>query len=106
MWSRPGPVRRRSFEELLGKLRIERTTAPPGEARPATDSSAARAIPREARLCLRGRMRASVMRRQDLEVFDLPAAVGPLVFDTQIGELDVVVENGQVVGVRPLVDFL
>jgi hypothetical protein len=43
---------------------------------------------------------------QDLEIFDLTATVGPLVLDTEIRELDMIVDDGQGVHVCPLVDFL
>ena len=48
----------------------------------------------------------SVMGRQDLHVFDIAAAVGPLVLDAEIRELDMIGDDRQVVGVRPLVDLL
>jgi hypothetical protein len=51
-------------------------------------------------------MGAPVMRRQDPEALDLPATVGPLVFDAEIGELDMIVDDGQAVRVRPLVDLI
>src|SRR5690242_15985853 len=45
------------------------------------------------------------MERCDLDVLDVTAAVGPLVFKAQIWKVDVTVEERQVVLVRPLLDF-
>jgi hypothetical protein len=45
------------------------------------------------------------MRRDHLNVFDLPFTVGALVLDSDIGEMDVSVDNGQVVASSPLCDL-
>ena len=50
-------------------------------------------------------MRASVVERCDLDVLDVPPAVGPLVFKAQIRKVDVTVEERQIVLVRPLLDL-
>ena len=50
-------------------------------------------------------MGAPVMKRCDLDVLDVAAAVGPLVFKAQIGKVDVPVEERQIVLVRPLLDL-
>jgi len=50
-------------------------------------------------------MRAPVVERCDLDVLDVPPAVGPLVFKAQIRKVDVAVEERQVVLMRPLFDL-
>jgi hypothetical protein len=47
-------------------------------------------------------MSASIVRSDDLEVFDLPAAITVLVLDADIGKLDVLVLVRQPVRHRPL----
>ena len=46
-------------------------------------------------------MSASIVRSDDLEVFDLPATIPVLVFDADIGKLDVLVLVRQPVRQRP-----
>ena len=51
-------------------------------------------------------MRTSVVLRDHLDVVVGPAAVGLLIFDTEIGEVELVVEVGQVALEGPVADFL
>src|SRR4029079_3145511 len=73
--------------------------------RSVTDSPTPCAIARESGSCLGRGMRASVVERCDLDVLDVPPAVGPLVFKAQIGKVDVAVEERQIVLMRPLFDL-
>jgi hypothetical protein len=45
------------------------------------------------------------MRCDDLDVLDLPLAVGPLVLDADVREVDLVVDDGQIMLTRPFGDF-
>jgi hypothetical protein len=47
----------------------------------------------------------AVVERCHLDIFDIAATVGPLVLQAKIGKVDVAVEEGQVVLLRPLLDF-
>jgi hypothetical protein len=46
-------------------------------------------------------MGAAIVRRDDLDVLALPAAIWLLVLDADVGEVDLVIEVRQVVFVRP-----
>ena len=46
-------------------------------------------------------MRASIVRRHDLDVLDLAASVVPFTLDAQVGELHVTVDHRQLVVVSP-----
>ena len=45
------------------------------------------------------------LRRHDLDVFDLPIAVRPLVLNPNVGEMDVAVDHGKVTTSGPLRDI-
>ena len=50
-------------------------------------------------------MRAAVVNCRDLDVLDVATAVRPFVFQSEIGEVDVAVEERQIVLQRPLLDL-
>jgi hypothetical protein len=51
-------------------------------------------------------MGAAIVRGDDLDVFALPAAIGLLVLDADVGEVDLVIEVRQVVFVRPFANLI
>jgi len=46
------------------------------------------------------------MRRENLDVLDVPSPIGRLIFDLEIGKLDVIVEDGKVMCLRPVRDLV
>src|SRR3954462_13994121 len=92
-----------SFQKVSGDVGIERSTTSPARSR--TDSAATCAIPCESSPCLACGVRTAIVERCDLDVFDIVATIGPLVFQAKIGKVDVAVEERQVVLLRPLFDF-
>ena len=50
-------------------------------------------------------MRTAVVERCHLDILEIAATVGPLVFQAKIGKVDVAVEERQIVLVRPLFNF-
>ena len=50
-------------------------------------------------------MRTAVVERCDLDVFDIATTVGPLVFEAEIGKVNVAVEVRQIVLLGPLFDL-
>src|SRR5262249_54000230 len=69
------------------------------------DSAAACPVSCEPGPCLRGRMRAAIVKRRYLDVLDVATAIRPFVFQSEIGEVDMAVEERQIMLVRPLLDF-
>ena len=51
-------------------------------------------------------MGAAIVRRDDLDVLALPSAIGLLVLDADVGEMDLVIEVRQVVLVRPFANLI
>ena len=72
---------------------------------PATDPSAGAAVTTEARPGGGGAVGASIMDGDDLDVLVVAAAVDLLVFDPQVGEMDLLVEVREVVFERPFLDL-
>src|SRR4051812_7094201 len=92
-----------SSQQLPSYVRIERATA--STASPATDAAPAGAVSRETCPCLRRGMRASIVRRCNLDVVDTVASVRPFKFDPQIGKVDMTVEEREIVLLGPCFDF-
>ena len=64
------------------------------------------AVGGEARARHAGAVRAAIVRRDDLDVLALPAAIRLLVLDAQVREMDLVVEVRQVVFGGPLANLI
>jgi len=93
-------VRSKSIEELLREPRISGTTstATAKASSSGTESS-------EARAALRGGVRAAVVRRHHLDVFNVATPIPSLVLDPEIRELHPPVDDRQLVFVRPKADL-
>src|SRR3954468_13732738 len=92
-----------SFQKVSGDVGIERSTTSPARSR--TDSAATCAIPCESSPCLACGVRTAIVERCDLDVLDIVATVGPLVFKAEIGKVNVAVEVRQIVLLGPLFDL-
>ena len=75
-------------------------------ATPPADAQADAPIAGEARARHAGAMRPAIVRRYDLDVLALPAAIRLLVLDADIGEMDLFVEVRQVVFVGPFANLI
>ena len=51
-------------------------------------------------------MGAAIVRRDDLDVLAFPAAIRLLVLDSDVGEVDLVIEVRQIVFVRPFTNLI